>query len=84
MEFSLHDDGHGGTNLSLLATDVDASIRMAMVAGWISVLMAMKAAVDYEADLRNHDASRSWGVGYADTDGVRRRERRSHSQRHLR
>jgi uncharacterized protein YndB with AHSA1/START domain len=66
VEFSLQDDGHGGTDLSLRATAVDESIRMEMAAGWVSVLMAMKAAVDHGIDLRNHDASRSWGDGYAD------------------
>lgn len=66
VEFSLQDDGKGGTDLSLVATRVDESIRMEMVAGWVSVLMAMKAAVDHGVDLRNHDASRTWNDGYAD------------------
>ena len=66
VEFSLQDDGKGGTSLSLVATQVDESIRMEMVAGWVSVLMAMKAAVDHGVDLRNHDESRTWGNGYAD------------------
>lgn len=66
VEFSLRDDGSGGTDLSLVATQVDEAIRMEMVAGWVSVLMAMKAAVDHGVDLRNHDESRSWGNGYAD------------------
>jgi uncharacterized protein YndB with AHSA1/START domain len=66
VEFSLQDDGKGGTDLSLVATQVEESIRMEMVAGWVSVLMAMKAAVDHEVDLRNHDESRTWGDGYAD------------------
>jgi uncharacterized protein YndB with AHSA1/START domain len=66
VEFSLKDDGNGGTDLSLVATNVDESIRMEMVAGWVSVLMAMKAAVDHSVDLRNHDEARTWGEGYAD------------------
>lgn len=66
VEFALAGDGQGGTDLSLLATGVDESIRMEMVAGWVSVLMAMKAAVDHGVDLRNHDPSRAWGNGYAD------------------
>jgi Activator of Hsp90 ATPase homolog 1-like protein len=65
-EFSLRSDEKGGTDLTLVATEVDESIRMEMVAGWVSVLMAMKAAVDHGVDLRNHDASRAWGNGYAD------------------
>ena len=66
VQFLLKEDGGGGTDLSLLATHVDESIRWEMVAGWVSVLMAMKAAVDHGVDLRNHDASRSWSDGYAD------------------
>lgn len=66
VEFSLQDDGKGGTDLSLTATQVDESIWMEMVAGWVSVLMALKAAVDYGVDLRNHDAARAWDNGYAD------------------
>jgi uncharacterized protein YndB with AHSA1/START domain len=66
VEFSLAGDGGGGTDLSLVATGVDESIRMQMVAGWVSVLMAMKAAVDYNVDLRNHDKSRAWGNGFLD------------------
>lgn len=66
VEFSLTGDGKNGTDLSLVATEVDESIRMEMVAGWVSVLMAMKAAVDHDIDLRNHDKSRAWGNGFLD------------------
>ena len=66
VEFSLTSDDKGGTDLSLVATEVDEAIRMEMIAGWVSVLMAMKAAVDHNVDLRNHDVSRAWGDGYAD------------------
>lgn len=64
--FELTPDGQGGTDLLLLATQVDESIRMEMAAGWVSVLMAMKAFVDHGVDLRNHDADRAWAQGYAD------------------
>ncbi len=66
VQFDLNDDGNGGTDLSLIATNVDESYRMEMVAGWVSVLMAMKAAVDFNVDLRNHDENRTWTKGYAD------------------
>jgi hypothetical protein len=59
-------DGCGGTELSLVASQVNEAIRMEMAAGWVRVLMAMKAAVDHAADFRNHDANRSWMQGYAD------------------
>jgi hypothetical protein len=37
-----------------------------VTAGWVSVLMALKAAVDFGIDLRNHDPARAWAAGYAD------------------
>jgi len=37
-----------------------------VLAGWVSVLMALKAAVDHGVDLRNHDPQRTWDQGYAD------------------
>ena len=37
-----------------------------MTAGWVSVLMAMKGAVDFEIDLRNHNPERVWENGYLD------------------
>lgn len=66
VEFLLSSDGRDGTDLSLTATQVDESIRVEMIAGWVSVLMAMKAAVDHDIDLRNHDKSRAWGTGFVD------------------
>jgi uncharacterized protein YndB with AHSA1/START domain len=64
--FTLAADGRGGTDLALLAEEVPEPIRMEMAAGWVSVLVAMKAAVDHGVDLRNHDPERSWVQGYAD------------------
>ncbi|MEO1035173.1 MAG: SRPBCC domain-containing protein [Pseudomonadota bacterium] len=66
VEFSLLDDGSGGTDLTLISTGVPADERVEVIAGWASVLLAMKAAVDHGVDLRNHDASRSWQQGYVD------------------
>jgi len=66
VRFELVSDGAGGTDLALLATEVPETYRMEMVAGWVSVLLAMKAAVDHGVDLRNHDPSRSWEQGFAD------------------
>ena len=40
--------------------------RSEVTAGWVSVLLAMKAAVDYGVDLRNHDETRTWSSGFAD------------------
>ena len=40
--------------------------RVETTAGWVSALMAMKAAVDFDVDLRNHDSKRSWKSSYCD------------------
>jgi uncharacterized protein YndB with AHSA1/START domain len=64
--FRLRSDGAGGTDLELIATGVEESERTETIAGWVSVLMAMKAAVDHGIDLRNHDPARTWQQGYAD------------------
>jgi uncharacterized protein YndB with AHSA1/START domain len=64
--FVLQDDGHGGTDLTLTDTGVPAADRTEVIAGWVSVLLALKAAVDFGVDLRNHDPLRQWDNGYAD------------------
>jgi len=66
VDFTLKENNNGGTDLKLKATNVDETFRMEMTAGWVSVLMAMKAYVDHGVDLRNHDATRTWSDGYAD------------------
>jgi uncharacterized protein YndB with AHSA1/START domain len=55
-----------GTDLWLTALTNDENARQEMTAGWVSVLMAMKAAVDFGIDLRNHNAERTWDKGYLD------------------
>jgi hypothetical protein len=64
--FDLEDDGSGGTVLMLRDCGVSEQERVEVTAGWVSVLMALKAAVDYGIDLRNHDERYSWERGYAD------------------
>jgi len=64
--FELAGDGRGGTDLTLTDAGVPDEDWNEVHAGWVSVLMALKAAVDHGIDLRNHDESRSWEQGYAD------------------
>jgi len=59
-------EGDAGTDLLLEARDVPERDRLELTAGWVSVLMALKAFVDHGVDLRNHDAERTWDQGYAD------------------
>jgi uncharacterized protein YndB with AHSA1/START domain len=65
VTFELTDDGVGGTDL-LLTDHGGGDDRAETLAGWVSVLMTLKAAVDHGIDLRNHDPQRSWDQGYAD------------------
>lgn len=63
--FSLDDDGAGGTDLTLTDEGVEPADRCEVRAGWVSVLLALKAAADFSVDLRNHDPLRTWGQGFA-------------------
>jgi hypothetical protein len=56
----------GGTILTLHSAVEDEEMRAEMTAGWVSVLLALKAAVDFGVDLRNHDPDLSWAQGFAD------------------
>lgn len=64
--FELSDDGDGGTDLELRHRGLSAAERAETAAGWVSVLMALKAAVEHGVDLRNHDPARTWAEGYVD------------------
>ncbi len=64
--FDLAGDGEGGTDLTLTETGVAGENREQNLAGWVSVLLALKAAVDFGVDLRNRDGRRTWERGYVD------------------
>jgi len=64
--FTLHDNGAGGTELVLTDSEAPAADRAEVAAGWVSVLLALKAAADFAVDLRNHDPARTWDQGYAE------------------
>jgi uncharacterized protein YndB with AHSA1/START domain len=66
VTFTLAADGRGGTDLTLTDSGVGAEWYAETLAGWVSVLLALKAAVDFGVDLRNHDAGRTWDQGYCD------------------
>lgn len=65
-EFKLSEDGAGGTDLTLVDRGVAATDRLEVTAGWLNVLLPLKAYVDFGIDLRNHDPSRTWNEGYVD------------------
>jgi uncharacterized protein YndB with AHSA1/START domain len=64
--FDLADDGTGGTDLLLTDGGVSVEDQNAVFAGLVSVLLALKAQVDFGVDLRNHDPVRTWDQWYAD------------------
>jgi hypothetical protein len=64
--FTLDEDGQGGTDLVLTDTGVPPEHRTEVIAGWVSVLMNLKAAVDFGVDLRTHDPERHWDHGYVE------------------
>ncbi len=65
--FELAADGRGGTDLVLTHTGVPADDWIETHAGWLNVLLPLKAWLVGAVDLRNHDRRRSWDRGYADS-----------------
>ena len=63
--FDLEPEGTG-TILTLTVSAVPGTEFDDVHAGWVSVLMALKAACDHNVDLRNHDPQRSWDQGFCD------------------
>ena len=66
VSFDLKSDGKGGTDMTMSCAGVGENSLLEVTAGWVSWLMAMKGAVDFGIDLRNHDPQRTWFKGYAD------------------
>ena len=64
--FELELDGAGGTDLTLTETGIPDAWFDEHKAGWVSVLLVLKAAVDFSVNLRNPDPTRSWEQGYVD------------------
>ncbi len=64
--FDLAPDGGGGTDLTLTNIGVAAADRAEVTAGWLNVLLPLKAWVDFGVDLRSHDPTRTWDDGYVD------------------
>jgi uncharacterized protein YndB with AHSA1/START domain len=67
VEITLTADERGETDLSLTEIGFkDDAHRMENYAGWVQVLLCLKAAVDHNVDLRNHDPTRTWSRGYCE------------------
>ncbi len=66
MTFALQAARTGGTDLTLTDEGVPEEGRTEVIAGWVSLLLALKATVEFNVDLRNHDRHRTWNDGYVD------------------
>jgi len=66
VEFHLEPDGRSGTDLTMHDVGVAPQHRDEVTAGWLNVLLPMKAALDHGIDLHSHDPARSWDQGYVD------------------
>ena len=64
--FQLKLDRKGGTDLTLTDENVEKEWETDVKAGWVSVLMSLKAAIDFDVDLRNNDPDRTWDQNYCD------------------
>ncbi|MEQ9423081.1 MAG: hypothetical protein RJQ09_01590 [Cyclobacteriaceae bacterium] len=53
-----------GTDLELINEKVPEQEFEEVLSGWVSVLMCMKAAVDFGVDLRNHNSNKTWDQGF--------------------
>ncbi len=65
VKFILIRTEHGGTDLTLSNINVSEKDFCEINAGWVSVLMNLKATADFQCDLRNHNPKKTWDQGYA-------------------
>jgi uncharacterized protein YndB with AHSA1/START domain len=66
VTFLLQETDDAGTDLQVINSGVKDEEFYEVQAGWISVLLALKAAVDFNIDLRNHDKTKTWDQQYVD------------------
>ncbi len=65
-EFRLSDDGAGGTIVELEESGIPPDAFLDNHAGWVSVLLNLKAVAGWGVDLRNTDPDRQWAAGFVD------------------
>lgn len=59
---------NGGTDFKLIESGYKLlEHRNLHYEGWLNVLFPFKAMCDYGIDLRNHDCTRTWEEGFADS-----------------
>lgn len=66
VTFTLDEVAEGGTRLEVRETGVNHTDWLANYAGWVSVLLTLKAAADHGVDLRNTHPAHHWEQGFVD------------------
>ena len=66
VTFLLSSDEVAGTDITLINKNVQATEYEETKAGWVSVLLALKASADFGIDLRNHSKEKNWDTGFVD------------------
>lgn len=66
VKFKLKPIEIGGTVLTLINENVSQKEFSEVKAGWVSVLMNLKAVADFHCDLRNHDPKKTWDQDYVE------------------
>lgn len=64
VHFTLEKAGTG--TILHLKTQVPMEEHAEVSTGWVSVLMNLKAVINHDVDLRNHDSSKTWSEGFVD------------------
>lgn len=62
----MDEDDEGGTDLTHTEECPPESELLDNLAGWVSVLLGLKTAVEFGKDLRNGDPERDWKSDYVD------------------
>lgn len=55
-----------GTELTVVNTNILESEYEDVLAGWVSVLLCLKVAIQFKKDIRNHNPARCWDQGFVD------------------
>lgn len=66
VEFHIKETTNGGSILTVVNEGIPDHDFNEVHAGWVSVLLVLKAAADHGIDLRNHDASKTWDEGFVE------------------
>lgn len=66
VKFVLVPTENNGTDLTMINEEVSGQHYLDVHSSWVSVLLNLKAAVDFGCDLRNHNKNKTWKQKFAD------------------